>query len=122
MRTETRKVLVEQEVYIAEDGKEFTRQFDCERHEYHISTLALRMYDSDGRRTTSWDNSWYVDLETNDDFDAFMRVSDFEGSIIEGIDPNEPGIYAYNDDSQKWINISKLINNITSDRKENTND
>lgn len=122
MRTETRKVLVEQEIFIANDGMEFTRQFDCERHEYSTSMSALRMYDTDGQRTTSWDNCWYVDLETKDDLDAFMMVSDFEGSITNGIDPNVLGIYMYNDAEQVWINVNKVINNIMSDRKENTND
>lgn len=41
MITEKRTIQVEQEVYIAKDGKEFTEEWECRRYEYSLDQNAL---------------------------------------------------------------------------------
>lgn len=112
MRTETRKVLVEQEVYIAEDGKEFTEEDECIAHEYHILESKLKLYSSKFQRTNV-DHCWYAVLENDIDVNSFKKVCNYQGITFVGI--TKPGIYMYND--RQWVPISELCDILTSKAK-----
>lgn len=117
MRTETREVLVEQEVYIAEDGKEFDNEDDCHSHEMTIMERELKLYNTKFQRS-NLDRCWYAVLENEDDVKRFIELCNYDGITLQGI--TKPGVYMYND--RQWVPISELCDTLTNLAKENTND
>ena len=115
VRTETRQVVVEQEVYIADDGTEFDDEDDCKGYEIRLAGQKLKMYDYTGKAGASIDYCQYVKLTTERDVEAFIEVCKFDGISYRGIE--QPGVYTYVEGSYgrgnvAWVNISKIMESI----------
>lgn len=118
MRTETRQVIVEEEVYIADDGTEFDSPEDCEAHEIRSLAERLKMYNYSGIATDDIDECWYVKLDTFVAAENFIEVCKYDGVSFKGIDG--PGVYVYTEGSYgrgtvAWTNITKIIEHIESE-------
>ena len=115
MKTEIRKITVEQEVYIAEDGKEFEDADECEGYEMSILANRLDMYTHRCVKTNSVTNCWYVKLNTEDEASMFKRLCDFDGVSCKGID--KVGTYMYTEGgygygNEAWTNLSEIIKSL----------
>ena len=112
MKIETRKITVEQEVYIAEDGKEFDNEDECRSYEHQLIGRRLAMYSYQCAEIDSVTCCRYVKLDTPDQVAEFMVLC-IDGRVsIRGIE--EPGVYiytegTYGDSKTAWINMSKVI-------------
>ena len=112
MRTELRKVTVEQEVYIANDGKEFDDEDDCQAYEATCLSQTLKMRNYVGVKTNNLDNCQAVKLDRVSDIMSFVALCKYEGISCTGI--VEPGVYMYTEGrygsaNEAWTNISKII-------------
>ena len=105
MRTEIRQVVTEQEVYVADDGTEFTNRDDCEEHEVFLIGTRLKMYDYKFTKTTDVDDCWYVHIRTEYDAKSFITMCGYICVSSRGIDV--PGVYMYTD--KEWVNISSVV-------------
>lgn len=79
MRTETRKVTVEQEVYIAEDGKEFDNDGDCECYEARLAGKRLKMYTHKYTKTDTVEDCYLVKLNSWVDAEDFIKLCRLDG-------------------------------------------
>lgn len=118
MREETRQVIVEQTVYIADDGKEFDDEDDCKAYEAIGSAERLKMYNYSGIKTNSVENCWYVKLDTFTDTLTFIELCKYDGISHKGIEG--PGIYMYTEGNygkgnDAWTNLSPIIKHIESE-------
>lgn len=106
MKIETRKVTVEKDVYIAEDGTEFYTEYDCERHDVKLIEKSLKFYT---RKFVECDleSCTYVYLKTADDVLRLISLCDFEGIATDGL--TDVGVYVYDNHSDRWINMSEAI-------------
>lgn len=113
MRVETRKVTIEEEVYIADDGTEFDDKEECETHELLEKGSQLLMIDYRGYDTDSIDDCWAVNLRSfveTETFVALCKYSDISAKGVEG-----PGVYIYTEGTygnrnDAWTNISTIMN------------
>lgn len=108
MKTETRKVTVEQEVYIANDGQEFDNEDDCLSHERDLLEEKLEFYGFD-LWESDFENCVYVKTTTKEDVQNLITLAEMEGVTLKGIEVDEPGIYMYESRSDGWTNITKVI-------------
>lgn len=118
MRTETRQRVIEEEVYIADDGKEFDDEDDCKAYEVTKACENLKMYNYSGIKTNNVENCWYVKLDTFTDTMTFIEICSYDGVSHKGIDG--PGVYMYTEGgygsgNTAWTNISKIIEHIESE-------
>lgn len=111
MKKETRKVTVEQEVYIAEDGKEFDDEDDCLSHERDLLEEKLEFYKRDLTNGTL-ENCSYVYVKSAEDVANLLTLCDMDGIAISGLS-NKPGVYMYSNRGDYWINISEVVDTIT---------
>jgi hypothetical protein len=121
MRTELRKVTVAQEVYIANDGKEFDDEDDCQAYEANLLSETLTMRNYVGVKTNNLDNCQAVKLDRLSDIMSFIALCKYEGISHTGID--EPGVYMYTEGrygsaNEAWTNISKIVKSF--DESEDT--
>lgn len=112
MKTETRKVTVEQEVYIAEDGTEFEDLDECEAYETRLIGKHLIMYTFAHDPTDSVEDCWYVKLDTREAVSDFISLCRYEEVSPEGL--QEPGVYMYTEGcygrrNNTWTNIAKIF-------------
>lgn len=112
MREETRQVIVEQTVFVANDGKEFDDEDDCKAYEVNCSAKNLEMYNYSNVKTDNIDNCWYVKLSTTSDITTFIEFCKYEGVSHRGIDA--PGVYMYTEGNYgggnyAWTDISKIV-------------
>lgn len=115
MRVETRKVTIEEEVYIAEDGTEFDDREDCEAHEILEKGRELPMIDYRGYETESIDECWAVNLRSLSEVKAFVDVCKYSDISSRGV--TGPGMYIYTEGTygarnNAWTNISEIINTL----------
>jgi len=108
MKIEERNITINQTVYIANDGTEFTDKYDCIDHETMILEKSLNCYDENFNKTNVG-LCTYVNLITEDDVKNFKTISDHINSTHTGID--KPGLYMYKDDSLNgiWINLDDVM-------------
>ena len=106
MKVETRKVTVEQNVYIAEDGKEFDDKDECENYEFRLIEKSLKFYT---RKFEECDleSCTYVYLRTDDEVLKLIRLCDLDGITTECLD--SVGTYVYDNHIDRWINMSAAI-------------
>lgn len=116
MKIETRDVVVQQDVYISDDGREFTNVDECERHEIELLEESFTCYNSDFEKS-DLESCAYVNLVTLDDVKKAKLVCEYFGIRDRGFD--KPGIYMYNDYHSEWINLDDIMAHI---RKEKEND
>ena len=58
MRVEKRKVVIEKEIFIAEDGKEFDSKYDCDDYEYELKMLRLEKSVDEKLRLYNVESNW----------------------------------------------------------------
>lgn len=112
MKIETRKVMIEQDVYIAEDGTEFEDQDDCEAYETRLIGKRLKMYTHSHIRTDRTEHCWYAKLDTQEEANDFITLCKFEGITALGV--QGPGVYMYTEGTygngkDAWTNLSVLV-------------
>ena len=108
MRTEYKKIMVEQDVYISDDGKEFLSKRECLEYEYELLKKSIEGYDYKLRKSDV-DECDIVNLKTEEDVKNFIKVFDEEGYEYDGID--KPGLYIYGA-NDIWVNIDEVISKI----------
>lgn len=106
MKIETRKVLVEQEVYIASDGTEFDDESECEAYELQIVEKQMLFFDSKFKRTTVR-HCMYAVLRTDEEVKQIKRMCELWRFVDKGLD--KTGVYYWAD---CWINLSEIMENI----------
>lgn len=111
MREETRQILVEEEVYIADDGREFEDEDSCIAYEACIKLRKLKLLDSNFNPCDSIDDCWYVHLRTAEDVRSFIEACDYYEWSHSGI--KGPGVYYYiygqTPNGDAWLNLDKAI-------------
>lgn len=107
MKIEVREVKVMQEIYIADDGKEFDDYDDCMDHERELEKSKIAMYDRDRNRITDFDACIYVNLITGSDVDTFIWLCASEACTAHGI--NKPGIYMWDNYYEVWVNLDQVM-------------
>jgi hypothetical protein len=107
MKTEHREVTVTQEVYIADDGKEFTYEDECKDYEYSILRKSFKCLDFDYNEV-GIDEAAFVELPTKLIVKNFIECCEFEGIHSDGI--AGPGLYIYTEyQGGQWVNMDEAI-------------
>lgn len=115
MKLEFKKITVEKEVYISEDGMEFDTYDECENHELNMIAERLNMYDSKFNKCLQAEDAYYVKLDKQEDVEAFVRLANYDGVSSSGI--TYPGIYTYVENTYgrgkvAWLNLLETVNKI----------
>lgn len=116
MRTELREVTIEQTVYIADDGKEFTDEEDCADYEFNLLEKTLDIYNSRYEKADDVESCHIANLRTSADVKNFIKACDLYGITDDGIDG--PGLYMYGDYGDIWVNLDDVILNIRGGKKD----
>lgn len=114
MKTEYREVTVKQEVYIAEDGREFRDIEECKEHELHLLENSINMYDAEYKKT-DFDSCIYAHLITEDDVERFKKLCTHQYYRMSTSGIDKPGIYMLDNCSitnNSWVNLDEVIFNI----------
>lgn len=106
MTRKTKKVTVEQEVYIACDGTEFEDEDDCIAYEVELTEAKFEMYNHLLHKVDSISECYYVCLNSADNVNQFIDCCKYYGITTNGI--RRPAIYAY-DDRDSWINLNSVM-------------
>lgn len=112
MKIETRKVTVEQEVYIANDGQEFDNEDDCLSHERDLLKECIDFYD-DELEDSDIHNCRYVKLDTPKSVRSLILICKLEGYPSQGLDEHKLGVYMYTDRLDRWIYLMGLIDQLS---------
>lgn len=118
MKTETRKVTIEQTVYIADDGREFMNEDECTDYEFGLLEKTFNCYDGK-YNNASPEDCVYIDLPTVEDIERFKRYCDVSDIIDDGID--KPGLYMFDDKNyinEYWLNLDEVMVRIRGKKKE----
>ena len=107
MKSEMRKITIEQEVFVAFDGTEFTDEDDCTDYEIGLKLQRFQMLDHNFRLCSSVEECQYVNLKTKEDVEEFIDICVYIGIDCEGLD--RPGVYMYYYHGDSWTNISEII-------------
>lgn len=105
MRVETKKVTIEQEVYIAKDGKEFLSEDSCEQYEVELILQSLKMWDHKFKETDDLDVCTYIRFSTKEDIRDMIVACKWSGITIKGIE--NVGTYMWSDD--EWVNLTEVV-------------
>lgn len=92
-------------IYIAEDGKKFDDEYECEEYERSLKMAnlpPLTMFDHEGEPTDQPDAAWFVKIDTEEEADAAHFWNEETGANI----PEETGIYFYNEYNNYWCNFA----------------
>lgn len=109
MRTEYREVTFKQEVYIAEDGREFTDEDDCEAYDIKLIENSLKFYDNSYEKSDV-DSCVYFHAITEEDVERAIKVCEYYGITREGL--YKPGLYMFADTlyrKEAWVNLDEVI-------------
>jgi hypothetical protein len=112
MTEKIRQVMVEQTVYVANDGKEFDDEDDCLSYEASRLSETIKMRNYAGVRTNNIDNCQAVKLDNLDEIVSFIELCKYEGISHTGV--HAPGVYMYTEGrygngNEAWTNISVII-------------
>jgi hypothetical protein len=121
MKTSTKTITIEKEIYIAEDGTEFDDRDDCEAYEYRLIGKRLKMYTYGFSPCQSVENCCYARLDTWADVQAFIDLCTYDGISTRGI--TDPGLYMYSEGrygfgNEAWVNITGILKNLESEAHE----
>lgn len=109
MKIETREITVTKDVYIADDGTVFHNKYDCESYEYGLIEKTIEFYDQNLNKC-DFDSCTYVKLVTEKDVENLIRMCEYSGCFITGID--SPGLYMFDDRSDGWIDLTNVLSTI----------
>lgn len=115
MRVETRKVIIKEEVYIAEDGTEFDDKEECETHELLKKGEELLMIDYRGYDTDNLDDCWAVNLRSLSEVKTFVDLCKYSDISSKGVDGTGMYIYTegtYGGRNNAWTNISQIVKDL----------
>ena len=123
MRTETRQIMIEEEVYIADDGKEFDDEDDCIAYEITRSCEKIKMRDYRWAQTDDVENCQTVKLDNLDEIKSFIELCKYSGVSHKGIEA--PGVYLYTEGrwgacNEAWTNISEMIKSFEESEEINS--
>ena len=107
MKKEFREVTIKQEVYIADDGREFMDEEDCEEYEFKCLEQSLKLYNCKCKKVNSVDECHIANLVTTDDVKNFIKACDIYDVDSDGIDM--PGVYIYDGFNDIWLNIEGVL-------------
>lgn len=108
MRIETKKVTIEQKVYIAKDGKEFFSEDSCEQYETKLIEQSLQMWDHKFEKTDELDACYYIRFATKEDIRDFIVACKWYGIAIDGI--KDVGLYTYVEGRKdNWLNLTEVM-------------
>lgn len=122
MKTETRKVTIEQTVYIADDGREFMSEDACTDYEFELLEKTFNCYDGTYNKSKPEDCT-YIDLPTAEDVERFKQYCDIMDLIDDGLDT--PGLYMFDNRyyaKEHWLNLDEVIVCIRGEKTEVTDD
>lgn len=88
----TRKVLREEDIYIARDGKEFDNEGECLDYENELNIKSIEAYDEKFNRI-DFEGASYVVVHSDEELNFICEVCDYNGWTCEGL--NENGLYHY---------------------------
>lgn len=107
MKIEMREVKVMQEMYIADDGKEFDDYDECMDYESGLRMSQIKMYDFNRNTTMFVSMCEYVNLVTESDVDAFIYKCRLSGINTVGLD--KPALYMWEGICGTWINLDQVM-------------
>lgn len=115
MKISKKKITVEQEIYIADDGTQFDDIDECEAHEMRLAGKRLNMYTYEYARTSSVNDCLYVKLNTEEEVSTFINLCKFDGVSPKGIE--KVGLYMYTEGgygrcNEAWTNLTEVIKRI----------
>ena len=93
MKAITRKVEIEKEFYIANDGKEFDDEGECLDYENELNIKSIEAYDENFNRV-DFERATYVVIHSDEELNFICEVCGYNGWTDEGL--NENGLYRYN--------------------------
>lgn len=92
MKTIIRKVEVEKEFYIANDGTEFEDEYKCTAYDMELLCKSFETYDEDFNRI-EFESAQYVVVHSDEELDNIKKVCKFNGWVFDGL--IEKGLYRY---------------------------
>lgn len=115
MKIEQRKLMVNQDVYVAQDGTVFADRYTCEEYEAKVAGRILEMYGSDFSRCDNLGCCTYVRLNTPDDISKFLAGCEYYGIHTTGIE--KAGLYMCTGRlSHNWVNLTEVISKVNGTR------
>lgn len=107
MRIEERVVTTMQPVYIAEDGKEFKDEEECQEYEFDMLEKSLNQYCFNGAFEESRvEECTFVHMPTINIVKDFVKMRNVIGISSKGVD--NPGIYMSSDYNNSWVNLNDI--------------
>lgn len=100
----TKKVLREEEFYVAFDGKEFEDEYECHDYENELNIKSIEAYDKDFNRI-DFDSATYVVIHSDEEVNFIDKVCDYNGWTSEGL--CEVGLFRYNNNyrDDRWEKV-----------------
>lgn len=104
MKTIIRKVEIEKEFYVANDGTEFEDEYECVAYDIGLLYKNFEAYDEYFNRV-DLGSAVYLVVHSNEELDDIKKVCIFNGWTCEGL--IEVGLYKYNGDYEEefWEKI-----------------
>ncbi len=101
-------------IYVADDGKQFDNEYECENYEFQksINTSSLIALDLDKKiiklNETNIEDCYYVKISTEKDLKIFNKLSDYAGVSLA----NSVGEFYYDLNSYTWKNLNEEIEDL----------
>lgn len=97
--------------YIADDGKEFDNEYECEKYEHSlkIKKCSLKFYNketillSQENIENCLEDCYYLSIPDLDSLELVKRISDYYGYCV----PDSCGNWFYDDATNDWICIDE---------------
>ncbi len=93
MKKIIKKVEVEKEFYIANDGTEFEDEEECVAYDMNFLCQNFETYDEDFNKI-NFESATYVVIHSDEELDDIERVCEFNGWTYDGL--TETGLFRYN--------------------------
>lgn len=108
-------------VYVADDGTVFHSEYDCKEHEARTKRSCLdgKIFDDAFNPVKDIDECFYFYPSTIQDIINFIEVSNFFGTVTEGITTTSPiSIYEFNSADYQFENMQEKIKKIEEAKKK----
>lgn len=104
MKTVVRKVEVEKEFYIANDGTEFEDEYECITYDMELLCKSFETYNKDFDRI-DFESAKYIVIHSEEELDNIAKVCEYNGWTVDGLE--ETGLYRY-DNSWRYDRWEKV--------------